>query len=459
MLVLDGTIVNIALPAVQRDLGFADADRQWIITAYALAIGSLLLLGGRIIDTFGRKPTFIAGLIGFAVASALGGAAGSFTVLVVARALQGAFGAVLAPAALSLLSTTFTRPGERGRAFGVFGAVGGTGSAIGLLLGGALTEYASWRWCMYVNLVFIGIAVVGAVLLLPRQPAGAHTKLDLPGAVTVTVSLSALVYGFARAETAGWSAPVTLGCLGAGAAGLTVFVVIEARAANPLLPLRLLADRDRAGSFLAMFVVNVGMFGLFLFVTYYLQLTLRFRPVAAGLAFLPLVIALAASTQLLAPRLLTKAGPRTSVVAGLAIAAAGMAWLARLDVDSTYGADVLPPLIVFGAGFGIIVPTTMNTATLDVAAHDSGIASAAVNTVRQIGGSVGTALLSTLAAGATAGYLTDRTSTSTTGAQIHGYTTAFWWCAGLLAVAAVPCFVLLRRGVPAETDSSTPAVL
>src|SRR5688500_11434591 len=270
LVVLDVTIVNIALPSAQHDLGFSDDDRQWVITAYALAFGSLLLLGGRIADLFGRKWTFIAGLLGFAGASALGGAAQSFDVLVAARALQGGFGALLAPAALSLLATTFTDPAERGKAFGIYAGIAGMGGAIGLLLGGALTEVLDWRWCLYVSIAFAVPAAIAGTRLLRHVPATSRSRLDVPGTLTASSGLFALVFGLARAESDGWGDPTTIGFLIGSAVLVALFVALQRRAAHPLLPLRVLTDRDRGASFLGIGAASAGLFGLFLFLTFYL---------------------------------------------------------------------------------------------------------------------------------------------------------------------------------------------
>jgi EmrB/QacA subfamily drug resistance transporter len=295
MVVLDATVVNIALPSAQKALNFSDDQRQWIVTAYALAFGSLLLLGGRIGDLFGRKLTFVVGLGGFAGASALGGFAGSFEVLVAARALQGVFGALLAPAALSVLTTTFTEPDERGKAFGIFGAVAVGGAAIGLILGGLLTQYLNWRWCLYVNLAFAVPAALAAMTLLHNEVAERKPRLDIPGAITATAGLFALVYGLANAQTHSWGDATTVGMLVAGVALLAGFVVIQRRSRHPLLPLRVVLDRDRGGSFLAMALSGAGVFGVFLFLTYYMQQTLGFSPVKTGLAFLPMTFAIVVS--------------------------------------------------------------------------------------------------------------------------------------------------------------------
>jgi EmrB/QacA subfamily drug resistance transporter len=448
MVVLDATIVNIALPSAQSDLGFSDDSRQWIITAYSLAFGSLLLLGGRISDIFGRKWTFIVGLIGFAVASAIGGAAQSFEVLVGSRALQGAFGALLAPAALSLLTTTFTDPAERGKAFGIFGAIAGSGAAVGLLLGGVLTETLSWRWCMYVNLAFALPAAVGGFFLLAAKVERARTRLDIPGTLAATLGLFALVYGFSHAESASWGDPVTIAFLGAGVVLLAVFVWLQGRVASPLLPLRVVLDRDRGGSYLAVAIAGAGMFGVFLFLTFYLQETLGYSPIKTGLAFLPLCLSIMLAATITTAKVLPRTGPKPLVSTGMAMASLAMVLLTGVGVESHYVAHVLPSLIIAGLGFGLVIAPAMASATFGVRASDAGVASAMVNTGQQIGGSLGTALLSTLAASGVTSYLSSHAPSPETAAAaaVHGYTTAFWWSAAIFAFGAVVCGLLLRPG-------------
>jgi EmrB/QacA subfamily drug resistance transporter len=458
MVVLDATIVNIALPSAQRDLGFSDDSRQWIVTAYALAFGSLLLLGGRIGDLFGRKWVFVAGLGGFAVASALGGIAQSFGVLVAARALQGAFGALLAPAALSLLTTTFTAPDERNKAFGVFGAIAGSGAAVGLLLGGILTEWLSWRWCLYVNLAFAGVAVFGALSLLRNEAPAEKPRLDLPGTLTASAGLFALVYGFSHAAETSWGNATTLGFLGAGIVLLAVFVAIQRRVAHPLLPLRVVLDRDRGGSYLAVGLAGIAIFGVFLFLTYYLQQILGFSPIQSGAAFLPMTFAIMVTATTVQTKVLPRTGARPLVGTGMLAGAIGMLYLTGIGVDSSYVPDVLPALLVMGVGFGLIFAPAMSGATLGVAPHDAGVASAMVNTMQQIGGSIGTALLSTLAASATTSFLDGRKPTPdvVAHAAVHGYTTAFYWSAGIFLLAAIVCTALLRPGAPAAAVVGEP---
>jgi EmrB/QacA subfamily drug resistance transporter len=436
MVVLDATIVNIALPSAQKDLGFSADDRQWVITAYALAFGGLLLLGGRIADLFGRKWTFVAGLLGFAAASAVGGAASSFGVLVAARATQGAFAAMLAPAALSLLTTTFTDPKERAKAFSVYAAIAGMGGAIGLLLGGALTELLDWRWCLYVSVVFAVPAAIAATRLLHHVPTHNRPRLDVRGALTASAGLFALVFGLSRAETDGWGDATTVSALIASVVLLAGFIALQRRTAQPLLPLRVIANRDRGGSFLAIAFASAGLFALFLFLTFYLQVTKGFSALETGLAFLPMSFSIAPTVAIVSTKILHRTGPRPLVPAGMLIGAVGMLLLTRIGVDTAYATHVLPSLILVGIGFGLTVAPAFATATHGVPARDAGVASAMVNTSQQIGGSIGAALLSTVAASAAT--------------PVDGYTTAFTWAAVILAGGAVVCGSLLRSNTRPE---------
>jgi EmrB/QacA subfamily drug resistance transporter len=461
MVVLDATIVNIALPSAQHALGFSDTSRQWVVTAYALAFGSLLLLGGRIGDLFGRKRALIVGLLGFATASALAGLAQSFNVLVAARALQGGFGALLAPAALSILTTTFTDPRERGRAFGIFGAIAGGGGTIGLVLGGVLTQYATWRWTLYVNLLFAIPAALAAAALLVNERPSVRPRLDIPGPLAATAGLFALVYGFANAETHGWGAPLTIGSLVAAVLLLATFVALQARGKNPLLPLRVVLDRDRGGSYFSMAIAGAGMFGVFLFLTYYLQRTLGFSPVQSGLAFLPLTGALVLTATFVSAVALPRVGPRPLVPSGMTLAAVAMLLLTRVGVNSGYAGNVLPAIILVGIGMGLIFAPAMATATGGVRPQDAGVASAMVNTSQQVGGSVGTALLSTFSATAAGSYVTAHGGPSAdvlSAAAVHGYTTAFWWAAGIFLVGAVLSSALLRSGAQEMIPGAEPVL-
>ncbi len=450
MVVLDATVVNIALPTAQRALHFSDGDRQWIVTAYSLAFGSLLLIGGRLADLIGRKQVFLIGLGGFAVASAVGGAANGFEVLVAARAVQGAFGALLAPAALALLTTTFTEARDRAKAFGIYGAIAGAGAAVGLLLGGFLTEYASWRWTLYVNLIFAVAALIGGSLLLRRQVADTRPTIDWPGTVTVSAGLFAVVYGFSHAETSGWGNAVTVGSLVAAVVLLAWFVLIQRRSPAPLLPLRVILDRNRGGAYFSMFASATGMFGVFLFLTYYLQGTLHYSAVQTGVAFLPMVGVLVVVSAIITTALSSRVSPRILVPAGMLFAAAGMLVLTRLGVHSSYVSDVLPATLLVGVGLGSVFATGMSLATLGVHSDDAGVASATVNTMQQVGGSIGTALLNTLAASAAASYAATHLTNPAVAqlAAVHSYVVAFWWGFGIFVAGAAIVALLLRPGVP-----------
>ncbi|SHM61818.1 MFS transporter [Actinacidiphila paucisporea] len=460
MVVLDATVVTIALPSAQKALGFSDGNRQWIVTAYSLAFGSLLLLGGRLADLVGRKIIFLVGVVGFAAASALAGAAQNFEVLVTGRALQGLFGALLAPAALSLLNTTFTDAKERAKAFGIYGAIAGAGGGIGMLLGGVLTQNLSWRWTLYVNLLFAVAAFIGGMALLRKGAPANRPKLDLPGTLLVTVGLFCVVYGFSNAETHHWGSPMTWGFLLVGVALVAGFSWWQTRATHPLLPLRVLLDRNRGASFTVLALSGAGMFGVFLFLTYYLQLSLQYNPIKTGLAFLPMIGALMVAAQLVTNTLLPRLGPRPIVPLGMLMAAAGMAWLTALDLNSSYAANVLPPLLVMGFGLGLVMPAAMSVATDRVGEEDAGVASAAVNTMQQVGGSIGTALLNTLAASAATSYLAHHSDKlAKAHAALHSYATAYWWSAALFAVGGVLALFMYSGGRPAPSDQAgAPAV-
>jgi len=459
------TVMNVALPSAQRALGFTTVDRQWVVTAYTLAFGSLLLLGGRLADLLGQKVTFLTGLAGFAAVSAIGGASVNFAMLVTARACQGAFAALLVPSALSLLTTTFTEPRERNTAFGVFGAIAGAGGAVGLLLGGALTEYLSWRWTLYVNLIFAGVAFTGGALLLKRQPSRVKPRLDIPGAMLASSAVFCLVYGFSNAATHSWRAPSTWGFLAAGAALGAGFALWQGRAAHPLLPPRVVLDRNRGGAYLSMLVASAGLFGTFLFLTYYLQQTLGYSPLVTGVAFLPISAGLIVATNLSTIVLMPRVGPRPLVASGMLAASGGAAWLAQLGPHTSYAAGVLGPIILAGIGVGLVIAPVLNTGTFGVAPQDAGEASATVTASQQLGASVGTSLLNTIFAAAVTSYLAAHLAVARlagrhalTGlALAHGYDTAFWWTAGIFAGGAVIGGALLRRGPLRPASTPPPA--
>jgi EmrB/QacA subfamily drug resistance transporter len=454
MVVLDVTVMNIALPSAQHALHFTTVDRQWVVTAYTLAFGSLLLLGGRLADLFGRKVTFLIGLLGFAGVSAVGGASVNFAMLITARACQGAFGAILVPSALSLLTTTFTEPKERGKAFGIYGAIAAAGGAVGLLLGGALTEYLSWRWTLYVNLIFAGAAFIGGAILLTRQSSQVKPRLDIPGVLLVSGGLFCLVYGFSNAATHNWSTPSTWGFLAAGVALLVVFAIWQTRAANPLLPPRIVLDRNRGGAYATMLIASSGMFGVFLFLTYYLQQTLAYSPVVTGFAILPIAGGIAVAANLSTIVLMPRLGPKPLVATGMLIAAGAMTWFAQLGPHTAYADGVLGPLILTGIGLGLVIAPSINTGTFGVAPQDAGVASATVTVGQQLGASIGTSLLNTIFASAVTSYLTLHVASARLIgrpallglALAHGYDTAFWWIAGIFAAGAIVGGLLFRRG-------------
>lgn len=451
MVVLDSTIVNIALPQAQEALGFTSSNRQWVIAAYAVSFGGLLLLGGRISDRWGQKRMLLIGLSGFAVASFIGGAASTLGVLIAARAAQGALGALLAPAALSLLTIVFREPAERTRAFGVFGSVSGAGAAVGLLLGGALTEYWSWAWCLWVNVPLAALAVLGTVILVPSTPGSTRIVLDIPGAVTVVAGSVFLVLGFTRAETSGWTAGSTLGLCTAGVASLGVFVLIQHRVAHPLLPLRVVLNRYRGGSLLGVALSAIGMFSVFLFLPFYLQENMDFTPLTTGLAFLPMIGGITIMSITVAPSLLRRFGPRVPIASGSLLGGAGLLWLSFLTPVSGYATTVLPALIVLGAGMGLIFGAGFDSATAGVRPEDAGVASALANAGQQIFGALGAASLSTIALQA---------SNSTTGlgqaaAAVIGYDRAFLVAAFVFLTAAVGTALLIPKISPLDPNSTS----
>ncbi|MGX7678072.1 MFS transporter [Jatrophihabitans sp. DSM 45814] len=451
MVVLDASIVTIALPSAQHDLGITDANRQWVITAYTLAFGGLLLLGGRIADFVGRKRMFIVGLLGFAAASALGGIAQSGGMLFGARALQGGFAALLAPAALSLVTITFTEPKERARAFGVYGAISGGGAAIGLILGGVLTEYASWRWCLLVNVPIAILAAIAAVSVVHESRAEGDRHYDIPGAILVTTGLVSLVYGFTEAAKpgVGWLATSTLGFLVAALVLLVAFVVLELRTPHPLLPMRVVLDRNRGGSFIASLLVGAGLFAMFLFLTYYFQLNLGYSALKSGFAFLPFSIGIIVTAGLVS-NILPRTGPKPPMVLGLAMGTVGLLYLTRLSDSSSWLTHVLPSEILMSVGLALVFVPLSSLALLGVPEHDAGVASAMLNTTQQIGGSLGTALLNTLYASAVTGFLASHVA-AVGGEQqlqlqayIHGYRVAFAVGAVLLLGALVTVVLLVN---------------
>jgi MFS family permease len=491
LVILDATIVNIALPAVSEDLKISTATQQWIVTAYTLTFGGFLLLGGRIADFWGRKRTYLVGAGGFAVASAIGGLAQNEAMLFGARALQGAFGALLAPASLALLTVLFTDAKERAKAFAVYGAIAGGGSAVGLLLGGVLTEYADWRWCFWVNLPVAVIAIVLAIPIVPESKAPGDTRYDIPGAVLITLGLASFVYGFTRVAQAsqtnaeeaakatadaaakgnpiqvlpesGWTDLSALIFIVLGVLLVAAFVVLELRTRNPLLPMRLVLDRNRGGAYLTSALVGAGLIGAFFFLSLYFQLVRGYKPVEAGLASLPTTLGVLISAGI-ASALIPKIGPKPLMVAGGVLAAAALFMLSFLDVGTSFWEIPFPAQLVLGLGLGFTFVPLSNLALVGAGEHDAGAASAVLNATQQVGASVGTALLATISVGAAAAYSADALASATPQApadltavglqaQVAGYTTAFTWASGLLLVGAVVAAVLIKAtkdDIPAE---------
>ena len=456
MVVLDATIVTVALPTAQRVLRFSTENRQWVVTAYALAFGSLLLLGGKLGDLFGRKWALIAGLVGFSLASAIGGLAQSFGVLITARALQGVFAALLAPSALSILAVTFAGSEDRDKAFGIYGAVAGGAGALGLLLGGALTQLVSWRWCLYVNLVIAVPTTLVALRLLVNEGDPDRPRIDIPGVLTWSLGLFALVFGFSNAETHGWGATATVVALIASPALLITFVFVERRVKHPLLPLGVVWDRARGGAYTALLLTGAGLLAMFLFLTYFVQENLAFSPLKTGLAFLPLTVVLIISSTTAQIRVIPRTGVKPVLLLGMALCVVGMVLLTQLKTTSIYGSGVLPGLLVIGVGMGCIFAPAFSAATLGVAPNEAGIASGMVNTSQQVGGSIGTSLLSVVYASAVARYVTHHPHVRGVlpAASVHGDTTAFWWSVGIFALGFVFTLVI----VPAKCEGRSASV-
>jgi EmrB/QacA subfamily drug resistance transporter len=400
MVVLDATIVNVALPHIQRALGFSGSGLEWVVNAYAVTFGGLLLLGGRAGDILGRRRVFVSGLLLFSGASLLGGFATSPWWLLTARAVQGVGGAVIAPTALALITTNFPEGGARNRAFGVYAAMAGAGSAVGLLLGGILTTYASWRWVLFVN-VPIGILVAAAAPRVlaesPRRPG----RIDVSGAVTGTGGVALLVYGLSKAATgpdgvSHWGDAQVVASLAASVVLLVSFVLIERRSSRPLLPMRVLADRDRSGAYLIMLCVATGLFGLFFFLTLFIQSVLGYSAIRSGIAYLPFAIGVVVASGV-ASQLVPRIGPRPLILAGTAAVAGGMFWFSRLTEHAGYAGQLLGPMLVSSCGLGLVFVPLALVALHNVAEQDSGVASSLLNAAQQIGGAIGLALLGTVA--------------------------------------------------------------
>ncbi|MFI9489846.1 MFS transporter [Promicromonospora sp. NPDC052451] len=448
LVVLDGTIVNVALPSAQTDLALSDTARQWVVTAYALAFGAFLLLGGRIADFWGRRRTFVLGLVLFGAASAWGGLAHSGAELLVARGVQGVAAALMAPAALAIVTVTFPHGRERNTAFAIFGAVAGAGSAVGLLVGGVLTEFLSWRWCLLVNVPFVAAGVVAALVLLTESRAEGDRRYDVLGALTVSTGLAALVYGLTLAEES-WTSAATLGMLALGLVLLAAFVLVESRSNHPLLPLRVVRHRARAAAFLLQAIAGAVMIGAMLYLTFHLQIVLGLSPLLAGLASLPITGGIMVTVPF-ATRLLNQIGPRRQLIFGPLISALGVAYLSLITVDGSYWAQVFPGVLVMGVGMGFTFVPLQNLSLLGVAPHDAGAAAATANASNQVGGSIGLAVVTALYVAVTA----NADDPASAQAAVEGYSAVFLAAAGILVAAAVVAAVLIGKNAMKEAAAS-----
>ncbi len=460
MIILDATVVNIALPHIQAGLHFSATSLSWVLNGYTLTFGGLLLLGGRAGDILGRRRMFLAGIAVFTLASLAGGLAPNAGVLLAARAVQGVGGALASPAVLALVVSGFAEGRERIRALAVYSAVVTAGGSLGLVLGGLITQWASWRWVLFVN-VPIGIAVIlltpRFVTETPRQPG----RFDLPGAVTSTAGVAALVYAFIRAASDGWGNHVALATFAVAAVLLVTFILNETRAAQPITPLRLFADRARSGSFVARLLVVAGMFGMFFFLTQFLQDVLGLAPLRAGLAFLPMTLLLFGVSRL-APRLMPLVGGYRLMLAGMLPVIAGMAWLSRVSPDTGYWSGVFGPMVLLGAGMGVVFVPLTTASLAGVRPQESGAASSMVNVMQQLGGSVGLAVLVAVYGTATRASLAHPVAGLTAQAfrrQVlsHGMSTAFTLAAVFDVAAFVVIALTLRARRPRVPD--TPAAL
>lgn len=449
VVVLDTMIVTIALPQAQAELGMTDGQRQWVVTAYALAFGALLLLGGRIADYWGRKRTFMVGMVGFGLASLWGGLAQSGTELIIARGVQGAFAAMLAPAALAMVTVTFTHGKERNIAFAIFGTVAGTGAAIGLILGGVLTEFADWRWCLLVNIFFVILGLVGGVLFLSESKAEGNNRYDIWGTITVTLGLGSLVYGFTLAEH-GWDSIDTILFLALGVVLLVVFVLIERKVKQPLLPLRVITNGVRGGAILIQAAIGAVMIGAMLYLTFYFQIVLGMGPLVSGLANLAMTVVIMGFSPV-TTKILNSFGPRPLMILGPLFSAAGLFLLLLITPDGNYFVQVLPALVLLGIGLSMLFVPVQNLALIGVENEDAGVASAVVNSMFHIGGSIGLAVFTVFYANATAGSI--EAGADQLAAFTDGYKAAFL-AAGVTMVAAATIGFAFIRG---KKDDLNPA--
>jgi EmrB/QacA subfamily drug resistance transporter len=456
MVILDVAIVNVALPSIKSDLDFSQANLQWVISAYAIMFGGVLLLGGRLADVLGRRRLFIGGLALFTASSLLCGLAWSEGSLIAFRAVQGLGGALLAPAALSLLMTTFAEGRERNLALGIYGAASGSGAAVGVLLGGVLTSYLSWSWVFFIN-VPVGLAAIALapVLLTAGTRAAGRRHFDVPGALSITAGLMLLVYATTRATTDGWTAPVTLALFGVSVLLVGAFVAIELRSPAPLLPLRIFRSRTLTGANAAMAIVGGVAFSEFFLLTLYLQDVLHYSAIESGVAFSGFALAVVVVSNL-AQMIVTRVGVRPTLAAGLLASALSVAWLTRLPVEGHYFWDLFPAFVLGGAGMGMsFVPVTIASLT-GVERADAGVASGLVNTSRQIGGAVGLAAVSAIAATSSSSFASANGVSAASGAALdHGFQTGLYALTGLLVLGLLIAITLVKPA-PAPQNEVVP---
>ncbi|MFJ1974550.1 MFS transporter [Streptomyces sp. NPDC087903] len=452
MLVLDNTIVAVALPSMQSALGLSESALGWVVTAYALAFGGLLLAGGRAGDLFGRRRMFRVGLVLFTGASLLGGLAGNGELLITARVLQGLGAAIAAPTALSLLATTFPAGPARNKALGVYGAMGGLGSVVGLLLGGALTEYLNWRWVMYVNIPIAVLVLIGTGVLVEGERE--RGKVDVPGAFAATFGFGALVYAINRAGTEGIGDSVTLIGLAVAVVLLVAFVLIQRSSRAPMIPGSVLADKGRVGANLIMFLVGAGMLATFYFLTLYMQIVKGYEPMVTGLAYLPFAVGIGLAAGGIGPQLLAKTSERAVIVVGLIVGIAGMIWFSFLAPGQNALVALLPAQLVSGLGLGLVFVTVTVISVRGVAPQDTGAASGLVNTAQQIGGAIGLALLAATAQHITDGKLPGDVSEALT----DGYSYGFLLGAGLYLLALLTAVVAIPATAPQHGEHAPAAI-
>lgn len=450
MAILDGTVMFVALPSLQRSLGMTVSARQWVISAYTLAFAALLLLGGRLADRFGARRTLLIGVAGFAAASLAGGASVGGAMLIGARAVQGAFAAILVSSTKSLLVIIYTDEVERARAVGIFTATLTAGAAAGLVLGGILTSELGWRWCLYVNVALSLVAIVGGPRVLPSVPVRREVHLDLASALLASAGMVALIYGLGEVPSVGWGAPHVTASLAAAAVLLVGFVSRQVGRPDRLLPLRVVRERNRAGGFIALIVNALSTVGMMLILTYQLQTVMGLSPLETGLALVPFAVAAAIGSALVAPKLMVRMPPRWLVTSSIAIEAAGLLPLVWLSPASGYVPLILAATLIEGFGTGIAAPAALNIALRAVLPADTGAAASASSAASQLGSSVGVALLNTIAATATAGYLARFVDAGPATATVHGFAVAMAWATVALLAAAVPVGILITANAPSR---------